>query len=313
MGLMQLVSKEVCVQELQLLPEWSCVDWWTSSIKICILSLNNRFVLIMVVDNQMVKETIFKVGEKVIFSPDDNAIAYSYYSFRSWGLYPGKIIIVKGVRSGEGIYSSIPLLQVPSGEWILSNQFIPFKENEKCNFQVNDIVRFYPSDRTWQKSPGRIGNLGVVKVNHDYTVRRIVNDIWIFADNDVNGFYWTDFTLVKKAESKKLPSSKSVKELVGEVLSYFNDSKKDKDITYAEKSLIKDVADLKSGKEELIRDALIRIEYRAMGEIERRIQLKLRPKNILANKKRWNAEYQNTMYELYWAARRINDSIKILK
>ena len=143
------------------------------------------------------KRCPFKVGDNVIFDPNEDTIGHHQHTFERLGAYPGKILIIKEIKKefqGEFII-------LKNGDGFLCENFRGYIEGEKCPFHVDDIIRFTPTEITKKRFPMRLiyrkpkpGTTGQVK--------KIVNDIWVHVDDDIHGFYWKDFTLIKKSDDK---------------------------------------------------------------------------------------------------------------
>jgi hypothetical protein len=67
----------------------------------------------------------------------------------------------------------------------------------QCLFSAGDVVRFTPSERT-RGIYQDIESFGV-KLNQELKIKKIVDDTYLYFDNDVGGWPWNEFTLVCKA------------------------------------------------------------------------------------------------------------------
>lgn len=89
-----------------------------------------------------------------------------------------------------------------NGDGFLCENFRGYSKNEKCPCKVGDTVRFTPSERTKKRFKWSFlysdPTPGV-----EYTVKKIINGIWILVDDDIHGFYWKDFTPVSKSNPIK--------------------------------------------------------------------------------------------------------------
>jgi hypothetical protein len=252
------------------------------------------------------EECSYKIGDKVIFAPEQRVIGLNWSSFDRLNLFPGKIIQIGKFTDHGGIKTDIE-----GGS--PCDQFIPFKENEKCSFEIGDIVRFTPSDRT--KAGFDFSNRYMdPKLGKEYEIRKIVNDVWVFVDFDVWGFYWTDFTLISKAEKRLILPNKSVGQLLGEILSLMDKSIDDDNVRFRIKNLKENFRGLEKAsnfKEKW--NTYARIENGAMGGNGRMIYLHLTPKqNAELDEEQLNKKYVDLVYGLYWAARIEKEKLALL-
>ena len=63
-------------------------------------------------------------------------------------------------------------------------------------------MRFTPSEKTKKRFEYTI-QYHDPKPGGQYRVTKILNDVWVHVDNKPNGFYWKDFTLVRKFSKDK--------------------------------------------------------------------------------------------------------------
>ncbi|ADN01647.1 hypothetical protein [Spirochaeta thermophila] len=62
----------------------------------------------------------------------------------------------------------------------------------KCPFSVGDEVIFVPSERTkgWYQQIFEL--MGLIP-GRKYVIKKIVEDTYLYFDNNIGGFPWTDF------------------------------------------------------------------------------------------------------------------------
>lgn len=149
----------------------------------------------------------FKVGDKVIFDPDEHFYGWHVMLFDSFGIYPGKVITIERMEKDPNGWF-ICVKDEPGG-WFPCVEFRRFNPDEKCPFKVGDLVRFTPSERTLERFEKRFKH-NIPKPGKNYVVRRVINNFWIIVggrilglwvltkERDNYGFYWKDYTLVKK-------------------------------------------------------------------------------------------------------------------
>lgn len=155
-------------------------------------------------------ECPFKVGDKVIFDPDEHFYGWHVMSFDRLEIYPGKILTIEKIeREPKADYILVEEAheaRLPCDELRLFNPY------EKCPFKVGDKVKFTPSMRTIERFPFLMSGEGVSipKRGTVYVVKKVINHCWVFVggripglwiltgERDVYGFHWTDYTLVKK-------------------------------------------------------------------------------------------------------------------
>lgn len=72
--------------------------------------------------------------------------------------------------------------------------------NEKCPFNVGDVVRFNPSERTkgLYQNIERFG----LEIFQEAMIREIRDGMYLFFDRGIGGFPWNEFTLIKKNEGR---------------------------------------------------------------------------------------------------------------
>ena len=67
---------------------------------------------------------------------------------------------------------------------------------DACPYNVGDVVRFTPSERT-KGLYQNIERFGLSE-GDEATVREIRDGVYLYFDNDAGGFPWNEFSLVKK-------------------------------------------------------------------------------------------------------------------
>ena len=67
---------------------------------------------------------------------------------------------------------------------------------DSCPFSIGDIVRFSPSDRT-QGLYQNIEGFGV-QIGQEIEIKRIQDGVYLYFENDVGGWPWNEFILVRK-------------------------------------------------------------------------------------------------------------------
>ncbi len=67
----------------------------------------------------------------------------------------------------------------------------------KCSFIVGDVVRFTPKERT-KGQYQNIERFGV-KIGQDLPITNVKDDTYLYFENDIGGWSWTEFTLVRRA------------------------------------------------------------------------------------------------------------------
>jgi len=69
--------------------------------------------------------------------------------------------------------------------------------NETCPYDVGDMVRFTPSERTkgLYQDVERFG----LAIGEEAVIREIRDDVYLYFDDEAGGFAWNEFSLVKKA------------------------------------------------------------------------------------------------------------------
>ena len=67
---------------------------------------------------------------------------------------------------------------------------------ESCPYDVGDVVRFTPSERT----KGLYQNIERFGLSEggEATVREIRDGVYLYFDDDAGGFPWNEFSLVRK-------------------------------------------------------------------------------------------------------------------
>ena len=122
------------------------------------------------------QQCTFKVGDKVIFDPDEHFYGWHVMSFERLEIYPGKIIIIEQMEDDPNGWF-ICVKDEPGG-WFPCSEFRKFNPNEKCPFKVGDLVRFDPSERTLERFERRF-RYHIPKLGKVYVVKKIVNDVWV--------------------------------------------------------------------------------------------------------------------------------------
>ena len=77
-------------------------------------------------------------------------------------------------------------------EWLMST--IP-----TCPFEIGDIVRFTPSERT--RGHYQVIERFGLKIGEEAEVQSIKDGVYVYCNNGVGGWPWNEFTLVRKRVS----------------------------------------------------------------------------------------------------------------
>ncbi len=70
--------------------------------------------------------------------------------------------------------------------------------NKKCPYDIGDIVRFTPSART-RGLYQNIERFGLA-VGAEATIHEIRDDVYLHFGDNVGGFPWNEFSLVRKGK-----------------------------------------------------------------------------------------------------------------
>jgi hypothetical protein len=70
-------------------------------------------------------------------------------------------------------------------------------EKPKCPFSIGDTVHFTPCERT-RGLYQDIESLGV-RLNEELQIKNIVDETYLYFENDAGGWPWNEFTLVGRS------------------------------------------------------------------------------------------------------------------